>query len=219
MMQEILEIEKSIKQRRESDIKLTNFWVTILLLSPVTLGIYPVIQGYKQIARIDKFIQRKRKYYEGTVNYTEKYLKENNCYDEYQYKCNELRDSYKENFLKECKELNYFLSFLFIIITFGIYGIYFGYKVNKIWDDIQKFEDDFYEKLNGIWNKVGIIKYPINFKYDSSKNRNYIVNLILSIVSFGIWGLVWNYKLWVDPDNLYGEIHTAEDVVLATVRK
>ena len=103
-------IERSIKERRESDIKLTNFWVTMFLLSPVTLGIYPVIQGYKQIARIDKFIQRKRKYYEGTVNYTEKYLKENNCYDEYQYKCNELRDSYKENFLKECKELNYFLS-------------------------------------------------------------------------------------------------------------
>ena len=43
MMQEILEIEKSIKERRESDINLTNFWVTMFLLSPVTLGIYPEI--------------------------------------------------------------------------------------------------------------------------------------------------------------------------------
>lgn len=219
MMQEILEIEKSIKERRQSDIKLTNFWVTMFLLSPVTLGIYPLIQGYKQVDRVDKFIKRKRKYYEGIINYTEKYLKENNNYDEYQYKYNELKDSYKESFLKECKELNYFLSLLFTIITLGIYGVYFGYKINKIWDDIQKFEDDFYEKVNNIWSKVGIVKYPINFKYDSSKKRSYIVNLILSLVSFGIWGLVWNYKLWVDPDNLYGEIHTAEDVVLSTIRK
>ena len=181
MMQEILEIERSIKERRESDIKLTNFWVTILLLSPVTLGIYPVIQGYKQIARIDKFIQRKRKYYSEVINYTEKYLKENNYFDEYQHKFNELKNSYNDIFLKECKELNILLALLLSFVTLGIYGIYFNYRLNRIWDDLQKFEEEFYDKLNLIWSKVDIIKYPINFRifyrphhFESTFNSSFI---------------------------------------------
>ncbi len=219
MMQEILQIEKSIKERRESDIKLTNYWITMFLLSPVTLGIYPLILNFKQIIRIDKFIQRKRKYYDGIIKYTEKYLKEKNCFDEYQVKYNELNSFYNEVFLKECKELNVFLSIIFSIITFGLYGFYFGYKVNKIWDDIQKFEEEFYDKMNAIWSKVEIIKYPINFNYDSRKKRNYFVYLIMSLVTFGIGGIVWSYKMWTDPDNLYGEFHTAEDVVLLAIKK
>jgi hypothetical protein len=42
--------------------------------------------------------------------------------------------------------------------------------------------------------------------------------LILSIVTFGIWSLVWEYKIQTDPDNLYNEFHSVEDTVLQTVR-
>ena len=78
MTQEVLQIERSIKERREWDVKLTNYWLTMLILAPITLGIYPLVLFFKQIIRVDKFIQRKRKYYDGIIKYTEKYLKEKN---------------------------------------------------------------------------------------------------------------------------------------------
>ena len=42
--------------------------------------------------------------------------------------------------------------------------------------------------------------------------------LILSIVTFGIWALVWDYKIHTDPENLYGDFHGIEDTVLQVVR-
>lgn len=219
MTQEVLQIERSIKERREWDVKLTNYWLTMLILAPITLGIYPLVLFFKQIIRVDKFIQRKRKYYSEVINYTEKYLKENNYFDEYQHKFNELKNSYNDIFLRECKELNILLALLLSFVTLGIYGIYFNYRLNRIWDDLQKFEEEFYDKLNLIWSKVDIIKYPINFRYDSSKKRSFIVNILLTVVSFGLWSIVWQYKLWTDPDNLYNEFHTAEDTVLSAIRK
>ena len=219
MTQEVLQIERSIKERREWDVKLTNYWLTMLILAPITLGIYPLVLFFKQIIRVDKFIQRKRKYYSEVINYTEKYLKENNYFDEYQHKFNELKNSYNDIFLRECKELNILLALLLSFVTLGIYGIYFNYRLNRIWDDLQKFEEEFYDKLNSIWIKVNIIKYPINFRYDSSKKRSFIVNILLTVVSFGLWSIVWQYKLWTDPDNLYSEFHTAEDTVLNAIRK
>ena len=219
MTQEVLQIERSIKERRKWDVKLTNYWLTMLILAPITLGIYPLVLLFKQIIRVDKFIQRKRKYYSEVINYTEKYLKENNYFDEYQHKFNELKNSYNDIFLRECKELNILLALLLSFVTLGIYGIYFNYRLNRIWDDLQKFEEEFYDKLNSIWIKVNIIKYPINFRYDSSKKRSFIVNILLTVVSFGLWSIFWAYKLWTDPDNLYNEFHTAEDTVLSAIKK
>jgi hypothetical protein len=69
-----------------------------------------------------------------------------------------------------------------------------------------------------MWGKLGIVKYPINYQIDQSKKRDFALYLILSIVTVGIWGLVWDYKIQTDPDNLFGEYHSIEDTVLQTVR-
>ena len=91
--------------------------------------------------------------------------------------------------------------------------------MNKIWYDLQKVELDFDDKLSQIWSKLGLIKYPISFNLDSSKKRSYPLYLILSIVTLGIWGLVWDYKIHTDPENLYKEFHLIEDTILQTVRQ
>ena len=46
------------------------------------------------------------------------------------------------------------------------------------------------------------LRYPVSFNVDQSKRRGYALYLILSVVTFGIWGLVWDYKIHNDPDNL-----------------
>ncbi|MDP3029417.1 MAG: DUF4234 domain-containing protein [Deltaproteobacteria bacterium] len=219
MIQEVQKIERSIRERRDTDVPLVNYWLYIFLLSWVTLGIYPIVLFFKRIGRIDKFIIRKKEYYEGVIGYTEKYAKENNKYDDLHHQIQDLKNLYEDNFGKKIKELKAGLSFFLSIVTFGIWAIVVLFKQNEIWNKLQGFEQDFDDNLSQIWSKLGLAKYPINFRPDSSKNRSFILYIVLSIVTFGIWGIVWDYKIHTDPDKLYKEFHSVEDTVLNTIRK
>jgi uncharacterized protein DUF4234 len=110
------------------------------------------------------------------------------------------------------------LSFLFTVITLGIYGLYVLYRMNRYWWDAQVVEQEFDDKLSQSWMKLGLMRYPISFTLDQGKRRSYPLYLILSIVTLGIWAIVWDYKIHTDPENLFREYHSIEDTVLQTVR-
>lgn len=219
MIQAIQRIERSIKERREVDVSFMNWWLYILVVNPVTLGIYGIVMFFKRTGRVDKFIARKKDYYESVLDYTEKYSQENNCYDDIRSDLEDLKDFINTIYSKEIKEIKAGISFLLIIVTFGIWAFVWLYKMNKIWYDVQKVEQDFDDKISQIWIKIGLMKYPLSFNLDSSKNRSYALYLILSIITFGIWWIVWDYKIHTDPENLYKEFHSIEDTILQTVRK
>jgi hypothetical protein len=90
--------------------------------------------------------------------------------------------------------------------------------MNRYWWDAQTVEQDLDDKLSQTWIKLGFTRYPITFQLDQSKRRSYGLFLVLSIVTLGIWGLVWDYKIHTDPDNLFREFHGVEDTVLQIVR-
>lgn len=219
MNQEVLKIERSIKNRRDTDLKLVDYWLYIFLLSGVTLGIYPLVLFVKRINRVDGFIKRKGIYYNGVIEFTEKKANELGVYEDYHNEIKDLKSFVKDSFSEEIKEINGLKSFLLTIVTCGLYGGFVTYKMNKVWNDLQLFEQDFNDKLNQLWLKLELTKYPIDFKVDSSKNRNFLMNLGLSVLTFGFWSIVWDYKLHTDPDNLYPEFHAVEDVVLSVVRQ
>lgn len=219
MNQIIHKIEISIRNRGYSDKPLVNYWLYFFLLSWLTLGIYGLVLFFQRIARIDKFINRKKIYYWNIIDYTEKYAIENNLQKEFQFQIKDLRDFYRYEFMRKIKEINGGISFLLIIVTLGFWGIIVLYKQNKAWDELQKFEQKFDEKLNLLWNKLGIAKYPLSFNIDTSIERSFILYLLLTIITLGIWGIVWEYKMHVDPDNIFHEFHSAEDNVLQTIRQ
>ncbi|MDD5095531.1 MAG: DUF4234 domain-containing protein [Dehalococcoidia bacterium] len=131
----------------------------------------------------------------------------------------DLKNEVKLTFANDIKQVEAGKSFLLSIVTLGIYGFIWWYKMNRVWDQLQKTEQEFDDHLSQIWNKLGLIKYPLSFKIDPSKNRSYIGYLCLIIVTFGIWGLVWDHKIHTDPENLYGEFHAIEDSVLQVARQ
>ncbi len=219
MIQAVQKIERSIKARRDVDVPLTNWWLCTLLLNPITMGIYAIVLFFKRTGRVDKFILRKKDYYTGILDYTEKYSQEKHSYDKIRNELNDLKEFVNNNFRQNIKEIKAGISFLLMVITAGIWGFVWMYKMNNIWDKLQKLEQDFDDKLSQIWIKMGLIKYPLGFNLDPSKKRNYALYLILTIVTGGIWGFVWDYKIHTDPDNLYAEFHSVEDAVLQTIRK
>ena len=219
MIQAVQKIERSIRDRRDNDVPLVNFWLYAFVLSWVTVGIYPIILYFKLIGRIDNFITRKKTYYGSIIDFTEKYAKDSNKYDDIHHQISDLKILTDDTFSKNIKEIKAGLSLLLTVVTCGIWGIIVLYKENKVWNDLQIFEQDFDDKISQIWTKLEIIKYPLSFNTDSSKKRGFILNIVLTIVTCGIWGIVWQYKIHTDPDNLYKEFHSVEDTVLATVRK
>jgi hypothetical protein len=218
LIQSVTRLDRAIKDRRDSDVELTNWWLYALLLSWVTFGIYTLYLFFKRISRIDAFSRRKQAYYEALLEWTEREAaargRDHEVHDELVDLGSEVYLAYR----RDLRPINAGLSFVLTIVSIGFYGLFVLYRKNRYWWDAQVVEQDFDDKLSQVWMKLGIVRYPLTYRVDQSKRRSYALYLILSIVTFGVWGLVWDYKIHTDPDNLYGEFHAVEDSVLQTVR-
>ena len=218
MVQSVTQLDRAIKQRRDSDITLVNWWLYIFILGPFTFGIYSIYLFFKRIGRIDAFHERKHAYYRALLDWTERYAAQIGKEEQVHHELADLRSDVERAYSGDQRPIKAGLSFLLSLITAGIYGLYVLYRLNRAWWDAQTLEQDFDDKLSQAWMRMELMRYPISFTLDQDKRRGYALYLILSIVTVGIWGLVWDYKIQNDPDNLYASFHTVEDTVLQTVR-
>jgi hypothetical protein len=218
MVHTVTTIDRAIKERRDVDTELVNWWLYILLLSWITFGIYGIVLFFKRINRIDGFSRRKSVYYEGVIEWTQRYARQQGKEDAVHHQLDDLRGEVRHAHRNDLKPINAGISFLLCLVTIGFYGLWVLYRQNKYWWDAQVLEQDFDDKLSQAWTTLGIVRYPVNFSIDQSKRRSYWLYLGLSVVTIGIWGLVWDYKIQTDPDNLYRELHGIEDTVLQTIR-
>lgn len=218
LMQAVTRIERGVKERRDTDTTLMNYWLYFFLVSWVTFGIYGLVLFFKRIARIDGFSERKRSYYEGLIDWTQRYAQQHGKEDDVHHRLGDMRSDLGLAYKKDLRKINAGVSLLLTIVTLGIYGLFALYRVNRYWWDVQVVEQEFDDGLSQVWSKLDLMRYPVSFTLDQGKRRSYPLYLILTIVSFGIWGIVWEYKIHTDPDNLYKEFHSIEDTVLQTVR-
>ena len=218
LVQSVTQIDRAIKLRRDNDVSLINWWLYVLLVSWITFGIYAIVLFFKRIHRIDRFSQRKRAYYDGVLEWTDRQAIQRGQGAVVHNDIADMRSEVDRAYQKDLRPINAGVSFLLSIITLGIYGFYVLYRLNRYWWDAQTVEQDLDDKLSQTWSKLGFTQYPITFQLDQSKRRSYGLYLVLSIVTLGIWGLVWDYKIHTDPDNLFKEFHGVEDTVLQIVR-
>jgi hypothetical protein len=218
LVHSVTKLDRAIKQRRDNDVALTSWWLYFLLLSWITFGIYSIVLFFKRIHRIDRFSERKHAYYDAVLEWTERKAEQQGKLDLVRSEIVDLRSAVQHAYAKDLRPINAGLSFLFSIITLGIYGFVVLYRMNRYWWDAQVLEQDFDDQLSQTWIKLGLARYPLTFQVDSSTRRSFPLYLILSFVTFGLWGLVWDYKIHIDPDKLFGEYHSIEDSVLQVVR-
>lgn len=218
LIQSVTRIDRAIKERRDADSQLINWWLYTLLVSWVTLGIYAIYIYFKRITRIDEFSRRKQDYYRGVLEWTQREAVIRGQEDAVHDNLGDLSGDVARAYEGDLRPIKAGLSFVLTFVTLGLYGFYVLHRMNRYWWDAQTLEQDFDDKLSQIWMKMGLMKYPVNFQLDQSKRRSYALYLILSFVTLGIWGLVWDYKIHTDPDGLYREFHSVEDTILQTVR-
>lgn len=218
LIQSVTRLDRAIKDRRETDQTLVNWWLYFLLLSWITFGIYTFYLFFKRITRIDGFSQRKHAYYDALLEWTQRQAELKGQEHEVHNELADLRNEVDHAYQGDLRPIKAGLSFVLTLVTLGIYGLVVHYRMNRYWWDAQVMEQDFDDKLSLMWMRLALVRYPLTYRADQTKRRSFPLYLILSIVTFGVWGLVWDYKFQTDPDNLYGEFHSVEDSVLQTVR-
>jgi hypothetical protein len=186
---------------------------------PFTLGIYAIVLAFKRVGRINGFIRRKQRYYEAAVTFTEQHAAKATQLPGARAEVDGIRSEMRGGFLTTLTPITVWLTILLSVVTLGLYSFVVLYRMNRIWNDLQVFEAHFDDRLGRLWFQLGLTKYyALSFNIDPAKKRSYGLYLVLSIVTLGLWGLVWDYKIHNDPNNLYHEFHAVEDVGLPTAR-
>ena len=193
-------------------------WVPNVVGARNPFGIYGLVLFFKRISRIDGFSDRKRLYYEALIDWTELHSQQQGKEDEVHHMLGDMRSEVQVAYSGDLRKINAGMSFLLTIVTIGFYSLYVLYRMNRYWWDAQVVEQDFDDKLSQVWSRLDLMRYPVSFTLDQGKQRSYPLYLFLSFITLGIWGLVWDYKIHTDPENLYPEFHSVEDTVLQVVR-
>jgi len=211
-------IERYIRERRDTDRPLSNWGLYFFLLTWLTLGVYVIVVFYQRLKRVDMFAGRRHNYYGAVLEYTTEYAEQTGRLDLVRTAIDDLDAYVKERFIVVHRPINPGPSVALSVVTLGIYGLVANYRAMKFWWEIQVTEQDFTERLSVIWVKLGIIKYPISFDSVQQLRRSFWANFLLSLVTLGVYGIVWDYQLHTDPDKVYPEFHATEDAVLNAAR-
>ena len=218
LAQSVQAIDRSVKERNDVDHPLMNWWLAYLIVIPFTFSIYQIVLWFRWVGRVDRFRARKERYYNAVGDFTAQYAESTGRLDAVSGDLRTLKQQVDDAFALQIRPINAGLCFVLSIVTLGIWALVVVYKLNKAWYTLMVIERNYDEQLSKIWQKLGLLKYPLTFNVDATKQRSYVGYLVLSVVTLSIWWFVWLYKIHTDPDRIYAEFHGVEDTVLQTVR-
>lgn len=218
MLQNLPRLENSIRESRDTDVELANWWLVMLVLSWLTLGIYPIIVFIKRISRRDRHFARVKDVLRAAYDCTR-----------------EIADTKKADLQGELVNIESKLElassqdgilrrhgagfwFLISILTFGFGAIYVWYFHTKDWYGLQRFEKEIMDDFSRVWTQLGIVKYPVNVEI-TAKDRSFGLYLILHFVTFGIWAIIWDYIIHTEPLVVFKESQNWEQTILNAFRQ
>lgn len=212
------QVERYVHQRRDTDRPLIGWGVYFFLLSWVTLGIYSVVVFYQRLARADAFRARKRAYYGAVLDFTKQFAEASGDLAAVHDGISDVEGYVKHRFSNEHREINPGLTLLLSLVTLGIYGFVGIAHAMRFWWEAQVTEQEFDDKVSQLWEKLGVVKYPVTFEPVQGVRRSFWGHFGLALATIGIYVIVWDHQLHTDPDRVYPEFHAAEDTVLSAVR-
>jgi Domain of unknown function (DUF4234) len=214
----VQQVDRFVHRRRFTDRILVSWPLYFFLLSWVTLGVYSVVVAYRRWERADLFRQRRVQYYGAVVAATRQYAEESGRYGPAHDELDDLQRLVTERFEDEHRPIRAGRSLVLSFLTLGVYGWYAIWRLMRFWWQVQLTEEVFDDRLSLLWTKLGIIRYPLTFEADERLNRSFPLHLFLTAVTFGIYGIVWDYRLHTDPEKIFPEFHALENAVLDALR-
>ena len=101
------------------------------------------------------------------------------------------------------------------IVTFGIAGLYVLYFLTRDPYNHDKRQQSFMQQAQTAFEKLG--KTVVNPSWKALPSRSFVLYLIISIVTFGIFEFYWYYSLITDFNNHFKAQWQLEDSMLAVM--
>ncbi len=93
---------------------------------------------------------------------------------------------------------------------------YVWYFLTKDFYKHERREDGFWEDMSRILDKSGI-KFVVPRRVEPVPERNFVLYLILTIMTVGLFGIYWLYILLKDPNQHFMYHGQIEDQLLSTL--
>lgn len=209
-------LDRESRRRIETD-KEMSFGLYIVL-TILTFGIYAIYAHYKLIQREQDHFNRMTRFNDDLYKLASEQAEDTGQTDQVSVELEELRGM-NEDFqrLQTGKERSPALWTIIGIITFGLAYLYVYYFLHKDLIEHQRVEAEYIEKASLLLNKLGIGKHSIPVEQVVGE-RSYALYLLLTVVSFGLFGIYWNYTFFKDGNAHFLEHRRFEDQLMSIVR-
>jgi len=238
MSVELENLRRDIRMRSEYDKMMSTAWLAIylvpiivilitipamllgapeiLLLSPILaiVSIVSIVLIYKLVDRRNTHFKRQMFLMEDTIKLIRKIAEQKKTDVETELSLCErtLREAKTEETEKNAV-LWAILSAIIFIATWYVY-----YFLMKYFYKHERREDGFWEDASKILGKLGISFTPPR-RVNPLPNRSFVLYLILSIITLGIFGIYWLYVLIKDPNEHFKYHSSVDEELLATLEK
>jgi hypothetical protein len=214
----VADIDRYSQGGREAERPLVSWGLYFFLLSWVTFGIYSLFMYHRRLARAEAFRVRKMNYYRSVTLFLRQ---QSDLAGQYQAAVGAIDDLDRfaaDRFIRVHKQIRPGLALFLTFVTLGIYGAISIARLMRFWWEIQVTEQQFDQKLSPVLMNLRLCRYPVAFQPVEKVRRGFWVHILLSFVTLGIYGMVWDYQLHTDPDKVFPEFHAVEGTVLNIVR-
>jgi len=239
MSVELENLRRDIRMRSEYDKMMSTAWLAIYLVpiivilmtipamllgAPEILLLSPIlaiISFIVSIVLIYKLVDRRNTHFKRQMFLMEDMIKLIRKIAEQKKTDVETELSLCERTLREAKteetEKNAVLwAILSAIIFIATWYVY--YFLMKDFYKHERREDGFWEDTSKILGKLGISFTPPR-RVNPLPNRSFVLYLILSIITLGIFGIYWLYVLIKDPNEHFKYHASVDEELLATIEK
>ncbi len=212
-MEGMIALDSDMRQRAQTDWQTT--FISALLLSIITCGIYGLYIIYK-------LMDRRLQHFERMISLRGHLVQVLREKAEAAGKTAEVEEelSQLEGFLLDATTRDRAgekspVLWLVLTLVFNPVVYYVYYFLNDDFRAHESNEQLFMNKASEIMIKLRITQQPITPSIVIPE-RNFVMYLLLTIVTCGIYGIYWWYTLIVDP-NLHFDNHASWEAQLATV--
>lgn len=197
----------NIDSRSKSDRQL-HFLTDALLLPLITLGIWGLLVLYWLISRRDEHFRREHALNRDLVQTLKERIQASGI-DPYALpEMSSLEAALRQKEQQE-QPKGAGLWLILNIVTLGLTWFYVGFFLTVDYFRHEQRQLEFIQKLNALLARAGIAAAT---RYEATlPERHYWLNLLGVVLTLGLWGIIWQYRLLSDPNRHFERQWTWED--------
>lgn len=212
-MESMIALDADMRQRASTDWQ-TSF-ITAFLLTIVTCGIYGIYILYKLMDRRLQHFERMISFRGHLLQVLREKADTAGRTAEVEQDLSQLEGYNLEATTRDQAGEKSPVLWLILTIVFSPVAYYVYYFLNDDFRAHEANEQQFMIKASEIMSTLGIAQNPVT-PTPVVQERNFVMYLLLTIVTCGIYGIYWWYTLITDP-NLHFDNHSAWEAQLSAV--